>query len=252
MRRVSRGYTIVEVIIVLAVSGVILSAAILMFHGQQGKTEFTQGMRDIDSKIQNVAKDVTASVPTSSQACSVPNPADSTSRPVQSATTAPVGTNVDCIYLGNAVEATPGKDYLNIYTVLGRHDADSFLSANPTTMTAVTKYPIIGGSTILSSKTYDFNGSPSQNSSLVGIYLGMNSGDADRGSAGGPLFLRGYANSNGGMCVEQGSGCGVITAQVSKWSICFESPYSAGVTARLDIQPSSNGVTTQLDFGGCS
>ena len=161
MRRVCRGYTIIEVTIVLAISGVLLSSAILMFRGQQGKTEFTQGMRDVDSKIQNLAQNVTASIPTSSQACSV-NPEDPNSRPtLSSSTTASVGTNTDCIYLGNAIQAATGTDYLTIYPVLGMREADSFLYARPTPADS-TNYPIIGGSTILSSKTYDFNNSSPQ------------------------------------------------------------------------------------------
>jgi prepilin-type N-terminal cleavage/methylation domain-containing protein len=254
--RNSKGYTIIEVIIVLAVSGVILISAMALLHGQQGKTEFTQGMRDIDSKIQVIAKNVTSGISPSSQACSI----GADGRPTLSSSTAQAsGTNSDCILLGSAIEVTPGKDNLNIYLVLGKSASSSFLDASPTPiMDTQENYPIIGGNTIKWSKTYDFS-TPvkNQDSNLVGIYLG----NSDSGSAGGMLSMRGYRydSSKGDTipgCIEQDSGNSCsdagIMSPVSKWEICFQSAYDAGSTARLDIYPSSSGITTQLNFNGCT
>jgi prepilin-type N-terminal cleavage/methylation domain-containing protein len=245
MRRVSRGYTIIEVTIVLAVSGVILVSAILMFRGQQGKTEFNQSLHDIDSKIQTIAKDVASGISSNTNTCSLVD-----DRPKLSNTAGDTGTSSPCIFLGKAIEMD-GSDTAKIYTVLGKRDALTISEANPTSVGSVENYSLIGGTTISWSKTYDFS-SPqtTQGSSMVGIYLGMNSA-SDRGSAGGSLFMRAYKLSNNGICVEEDSSCGVME-QVSKWEICFQSAYNSDARASLTVTPSSSGITTQLNFDGCS
>lgn len=56
----SAGYTIVEVMIFLAVSGAMMLSANLLLTGQQGKTEFAQSVRDLDSALQDVSNDVSS------------------------------------------------------------------------------------------------------------------------------------------------------------------------------------------------
>lgn len=53
------GYTITELMIVLTVSGVIAVSAFTMIRGQQGKNEFTQAVRDFETKLNDIANDVT-------------------------------------------------------------------------------------------------------------------------------------------------------------------------------------------------
>jgi len=252
-RRVNRnfdGYTIIEAMIVLAISGAILSAAMLTFRGQQGRTEFTQSMRDIDSKIQTIAKDVASGISSNTMACTIDA---SSGRPnLSSVTPGSTGTNPECIFLGKAIEVNTNSDTIKTYTVLGKRNSSMTLSAaNPTAVGSPESYSLIGGSTIKSSTTYDFSGSTHQDSGLVGIYLGMNSStdSSDRGSAGGPLLIRGYKSSSSGACVE--GGCVGVIPQVSKWKICFQSAYSSS-KAELTITPSSSGLTTQLNFDGCT
>ena len=52
------GFTIVEVIIVLAVSSVLLVSALSLVGGQQKKAEFTQALSDIQSQIDGVMNNV--------------------------------------------------------------------------------------------------------------------------------------------------------------------------------------------------
>ncbi len=53
------GYTIVEVMIVLAVSGVMFGVAIRFIDGKQAKTSFTQGANETASRVQAVINDIT-------------------------------------------------------------------------------------------------------------------------------------------------------------------------------------------------
>ncbi len=54
------GYTIVETMIFLAVSGALFLSAMLLLNGQQRKTEFSTSVRDFDSKLQSVFGNVTS------------------------------------------------------------------------------------------------------------------------------------------------------------------------------------------------
>ncbi len=52
------GYTLVEVMIVLAISGLLAVSAFTLVRGQQTRSEFTQAVRDFESKLVDVANDV--------------------------------------------------------------------------------------------------------------------------------------------------------------------------------------------------
>jgi prepilin-type N-terminal cleavage/methylation domain-containing protein len=52
------GYTIVEVMIVLAISGVMFAIAASFISGKQAKTEFTEGTNDFTSQVQGVISQV--------------------------------------------------------------------------------------------------------------------------------------------------------------------------------------------------
>ena len=52
------GYTIVETMVFLAVSGALFLSAMLLINGQQRKTEFSTSVRDFDSKLQSVMGNV--------------------------------------------------------------------------------------------------------------------------------------------------------------------------------------------------
>jgi Tfp pilus assembly protein PilE len=126
-----RGYTIIEVMIFLAVSGALFGAAMSLVSGQQERVRFSQGMRDIDSKIQDVINDVsTGYFPTSKNIKCTNNNA---SQQLVIAAAAPaaangdVGQNKDCILLGKVLHFSPGnkKELMNIYSVVGLRGGNS-------------------------------------------------------------------------------------------------------------------------------
>jgi len=109
MKRLARaeGFTIVETLIVLAVTAGMFVVAALAFSGQQEKTRFTQGTRDAESKILDVANDVSAGffAETDEWEC-LPS---ATSSPIvqRSSLGAGQGTNQACIFIGKALQFGP-------------------------------------------------------------------------------------------------------------------------------------------------
>jgi type II secretory pathway pseudopilin PulG len=121
------GYTIVEVMIVLAVSGFMFIVAANFINGKQQKTAFTQGSNETGSKLQQSVDDVTdghySDVPLQ---CTI-------SGSVLSANTSGVGTQGEtpsCVFLGKLIRFySPSggqKDHYGIYSVAAARSITSF------------------------------------------------------------------------------------------------------------------------------
>lgn len=124
MRRVSDGYTIIEVMIFLAISLVIAASSWSLISGKQAETEFNQKMRDTQSKIQDWINDVSTGFTggdPSQQSCTI----SAIHRP-QLQTGGPSSTP-NCIFLGKAIQftdpsysGTPNQDEeLYTYSIFG-------------------------------------------------------------------------------------------------------------------------------------
>lgn len=72
MPKKGNGYTIVEVMIVLAVSTVMFVAVAISFNGRRGRTEFTQAVRDFESRLQTTIGEVANGAVSSRGACTAP------------------------------------------------------------------------------------------------------------------------------------------------------------------------------------
>ena len=115
------GFTIVETLIVLAVSGVIFLSTALLISGKINKTEFTQSIQDIQSQMQQDINNIADGFyPTLSNFTCKDN-----GRATVDITNASngQGTNVGCIFLGKVVEfgihGTDPQEFIT-YTVAGR------------------------------------------------------------------------------------------------------------------------------------
>jgi prepilin-type N-terminal cleavage/methylation domain-containing protein len=131
------GYTIVEVMIVLAVSGVMFAIAATFINGKQQTTSFTEGVNEMASQLQDVISQVSSGKYSDvSLAC--------TYNPVSNTTTASIGgadnqgQNPNCVFLGKLLyfsyDNTDGTnaDYELASLAGGRLDA----SGNPVTTVA--------------------------------------------------------------------------------------------------------------------
>lgn len=113
------GFTIVEVLIFLAVSSALFVAAMLYISGQQGKAEFTQGVRDFELKLGDVVNNVsTGFYPTLNN---IKCTASAGKVDLQTDSSQGQGANNDCIFVGRVIQLAPGGDqekYM-LYTVAG-------------------------------------------------------------------------------------------------------------------------------------
>ncbi len=127
------GLTIVETMIFLAVTGILVSSALVLFNGRIARAQFTQAVQELDSRIKTAINEVSAGTyPTQpSYSCTVSGTAAPS---IQTGGTTKQGANTGCIFLGKVLQpgvsgggcsATSLKDCttLNIYTVFGRRTA---------------------------------------------------------------------------------------------------------------------------------
>lgn len=131
------GYTIVEVLIFLAISSLMFLMAASFISGKQSAVEFKQGMNDINTQIRGVVNDVSNGQypPSASFSCSAFSPGS----PIISATSAAQGSNGGCIFLGKVMQFNVGADTraYYVYTVAARQmgptgaSITSFAEAKP-------------------------------------------------------------------------------------------------------------------------
>jgi prepilin-type N-terminal cleavage/methylation domain-containing protein len=228
MMKASKGYTIIEVLMVLAVSSTLLFAAIAVFKGQQDETEFSQAVQDLNSKLINYSGQISSGAAPDSgdyQCVSGGNkPPSFTVGPGQ------IGGRSGCIFLGRAVQVVSiGGNKLNIYTVIGNQydpsgaTVTNITNANPTVVTISTggvnsqllnvlndTYTLGGGATIKNVSLTP--GGPSSAVTMAGIYTDLN-GSVTSSVGNLQLDLIGYnlgSSSSVKTCVE-GTSSGLTT-----------------------------------------
>lgn len=127
---VQSGYTIVEVMIVLVISGGMLSSVAAMISGQQERTEYETSVRDLENKLQDVFKNVeTGLFPSNGSITCTSTPLGG----APSATTAAgkeQGTNEGCIFLGKSIQfyqdpATGVVSGYNILPIVGKRQVQA-------------------------------------------------------------------------------------------------------------------------------
>lgn len=97
------GYTIVEVMIFLAISGMMFVMAANFINGKQSRAQFKQGIEDINSQLQRSIDEVSNGYYQSTEnvSCSL----SPTNQPqLAAASPAQKGTNKNCVFLGKLVE----------------------------------------------------------------------------------------------------------------------------------------------------
>ena len=122
----SRGFTIVETMIVLAVSGLIFLIAAFFIAGKQRETQFNQGIRDAQAQLQQIINEVaTGFYPDSNNFSCTPGATGPTfSTVIQTGQ----GSNSGCIFLGKAIQFQTGTndpEQLSVLTIAGNQNDSS-------------------------------------------------------------------------------------------------------------------------------
>jgi prepilin-type N-terminal cleavage/methylation domain-containing protein len=128
-----RGFTIIETLIVIAVSGVLFLSAILLVAGQQRKVEFTQAVNDITTVINQTMSEVGTGYYRNSGdlKCS----ASGGNVTITAATNVTQGSNTGCIFLGKAMEfgvqGTDPQQYVVHSIAALQNNSGTLASAKP-------------------------------------------------------------------------------------------------------------------------
>ncbi len=117
----SRGFTIVESMIFLAVSGGMLLMASLMISGQQAKTQFNQSVRNFESRLLDLANDISTGyyVRNGDFSCS----SGSTAADIVILGVGPsaeLGESNSCILVGQVVQLDIDTSDVTIYPLAGK------------------------------------------------------------------------------------------------------------------------------------
>lgn len=116
----AEGFTIVETLIVLAVTGLLFVSAALAISGRQASAQFTQGVRKVESQLQATINEVSSGY--------YPNNGDITcdgitGEPRLRSGVADRGTNEGCMFLGKvlqlAVDDGSEPESYNVYSLVG-------------------------------------------------------------------------------------------------------------------------------------
>jgi prepilin-type N-terminal cleavage/methylation domain-containing protein len=277
MKRGHKGFTIAEVLIALAITGLLLASAYSLIGGQTGQASFQQSLNDIRSKMVSTVQNISNGIlPDAKQyTCKV---ASDTSRPKLTVGVGGVGSNQSCIFLGRAIQVSKDAGTLNIYTVLGRRsisvDADTglpstgenseniavrtFEEANPTPATVdaagadlIETYRPSGGAYLTAARFINSSGTvDSREAALAGFYNDPGGGDV----TGSLLIAKTYlVNSNGAntsnitKCVEE-NGC--TPSPLTKWILCYKDS-SKSRNAVITATSGATGIITDLKYEKC-
>lgn len=127
-KHTQRGYTIIEVMIVISVSAIVFAAAVAGYSRQNQRTEFANAVRDIESTIQDILNDVsTGYYPKSNTFACTRAGGGANNVPELSLGSAEQGTNQDCIFLGKAVKLKDAdlNSSFTSHTLLGLRNSSS-------------------------------------------------------------------------------------------------------------------------------
>lgn len=269
------GFTIIEVMIVLAISGGMLISAATIFNGRRQTTEFSQAMYDLQSQVQSIANGVSSqAIPGVQQYTCAPALIGGTMRPALSAGSA---TNQDCIYLGQAIQVAVNGTSLNAYPIFGLRtvysgvtdtgDAPNTIAdahpepaisaagvaanpVDPNNLLLINNYVMLNGLKTVSAKFGTTATGPEND--IVTFYSSLQ----DSNTSGNEISVS-ATNYSGGTadpklqmkeCIE-GSGCTTSNPITSTaWNLCVS---DGSRQAQLSVKAIATTIVTSLNMNGC-
>ena len=139
------GYTIIEVMIVLAISGFMFVIAMTFISGKQAKTSFYTGVYEMSDSINSVINQVKSGQYSDANfSCS-----DSGGAITISASLANTqGSNADCTFVGKYIKVGDGSTSYSIYSLAGKRQ-DAVASDNATYLGSLSATPIISSGSVV-------------------------------------------------------------------------------------------------------
>lgn len=133
------GYTIIEVLIVLAVSGLMFVIAANFINGKQQKTSFTEGVNEMASRIQDSIEQVTdgnySDIPFSCSPAGAGLAIGTSGSPANSSQ----GTNPSCVFIGKFL-------HFNVSGGPTNYEVFSLAALRSSTTLGADVTPVVGGS----------------------------------------------------------------------------------------------------------
>lgn len=282
MQSVSYGYTIIEVMIVLAVSSFLIFLSSFFLHDREGVASFSVSMQDVQSKVEDWINDSAtgfAGAPNTEINChkggGQPKIDDGSPN-----------NHADCIFLGKAIQFTDGSSLpttdqdrmVYAYSVFGLRTFDpggglddrlvaDLTEASPAAATGpatgngsknlTEDYRLTGTSKVLKICS---DGNCASGSRLAGFYLSFNqvaqnkSGSADvvgyqydLSSNAKPAVQDG---NNGAVtsCIEMNGSCSTPPPNLRDWQICFGNDANDDKAVLSVTSATGTGVSTNLRF----
>lgn len=163
------GYTISEVMIFLAVSTALFVLVASQINGQQTKSDFTQTARNFESRIQDLANDVSTGYYNNNNnfSCTAsPGTTPSINPPVAGQTQ---GSNTGCILVGQLIRMAPDSPTFDIVPLAGTQktnaggqirEVQDIFEANPVAIDPASVTETIGYGAIIKKITYNIGAFP--------------------------------------------------------------------------------------------
>jgi hypothetical protein len=259
--------------IVLAISGLILTSAVGVFKGQNSRTGFDQSAQDLASEITTRIKEVGNNLFSSIENYTCIVTGSPPRAVITTSTVGEAGTNQDCLLVGKSFEVENGSGNLYTYTVLGNRQTYSGISptglagnlndANPVaaddTGTNLTVTYNLTNSVRVAKSTVTFSdGTADKESDLVSYYIDL-SGTGISGqnsSSSGSLTALAYPDfknvnhdtSSIDTCIKAGLSC---QSPISAWHICLQEQ-GGTKEALIDITSTTSGVQSKITYESCS
>ena len=144
------GYTIVETMIFLAITGMLFFIAVTTVGGKLAAVQFSQSTRDAQSRITGIINQVATGYYPNNQGTCKASAADSTNPPTFSAEISELGTSEECVFLGKVLQFGTGtnRTQYNVISMAARkttkvsgrtQEVSSLQEAIPTAIPGITE-----------------------------------------------------------------------------------------------------------------
>lgn len=274
MKRTSSGYTLIEALMVVAISSTIFLGAATLFNGRRHTIDFGQAVSDLQSKMRSYATEVSTGVFRGNTTHSCSQHAITLRPTLTEEAGMTINSNQDCIYLGKAIQLINGTSTLYIYDVLGLRNVHSGTTDTDMPVTSIAearpeaagtvgiapgsfsflfvdKYELLNGATVVSAKRV------ATASNILKIYANMQSGASS--TRGINAYTHDYPSVPNDQestrlrnCINETGLCS--TAQnidETGWDLCIQSA-DGSQRSKLSLKPTLSGIVTTTSDEQCT